>query len=38
MEKHELILNKLINKRKSNDKYCDLNKCPPSPYMDESKF
>lgn len=35
-KKHELILAELESKRKRNDKYCDLNDCQPTSYMNGS--
>lgn len=35
-KKHKKILLELIRRRKINDRYCDLNNCPPTSYMDGS--
>ena len=36
IKKHEQILLELKQRRKKNDRYCDLNSCIPTPYMDGS--
>lgn len=36
MKKHKIILEKLIIERKSNDRFCDMNNCPPTLYMEGS--
>jgi hypothetical protein len=36
MKKHKRTLEELKSKRKSNDRYCNLNDCAPTPYMDGS--
>lgn len=35
-KKHKQILLELKRKKKANEKYCDLNDCTPTPYMDGS--
>jgi hypothetical protein len=34
MEKHEEILKELERKRKANNRHCELNDCPATPYME----
>jgi hypothetical protein len=36
IKKHEQILLELKRRKKMNDRYCDLNSCSPTPYMDGS--
>ena len=33
-KKHEKILNQLHFERQQNDRYCNLNGCVPTPYME----
>ena len=36
MKKHKKILEELKLKRRSNNRYCYINDCLPTPYMDGS--
>jgi len=36
IKKHEQILLELKRRKKMNDRYCDLNSCSPTSYMDGS--
>lgn len=36
IKKHEQILTELKRRKKSNDLFCQLNDCSPTPYMDGS--